>query len=151
MVLFSILISGFLGWLDPPNVLTVPTRAFFLWKNRFTSITTISNRESDVEFLRGQIRHTHDRGDYLVVHGPKGIGKTCAIETAAQNMRGIIFTKFISPETSANDIVQIAYYSVTKTADNLENNALNILSWYKFLFGDTLTLVLNIKTRNKSI
>lgn len=104
-----------------------------------------------MKFLRGQIRHEHTRGKYLVVHGAKGIGKTCAIETAAQNIRGIIFTDSIWPETSANDIVQIALYSVAKTHDNVKENALQIRSWYKYLTDDTITLVLNVKMRDKSI
>ena len=151
IVFFFLTIFGFLAWLGPSSVVVVPHRVFIHWNYPVISISTISNRKSDIEFIRGKIQHEHIDGKYLVVHGPKGIGKTCAIETAVQNMRGIIFTKSIWPETSAKDIVQSALSSVAMTDDHVEENALKILSWYKFLTGDTLTIVLNVKTRNKSI
>lgn len=148
--LFCVSIFWFLGSLYMLSAGVVSSRVFFLWSNPVTSIT-ISNRESDVEFLRKQIRHgKYTNGKYLVVHGTEGIGKTCAIKTAVQNMRGVIFTDFI-PETNSKDIVQIALYSVAQTQYNLQVTALHIMNLYKYLTGDTLTLVLNVQTPEKSI
>lgn len=51
-----------------------------------------SVRDNDVEFIRGRLtlKPEEIRNEFSVIIGPRGIGKTVAIETAAENIKGII-------------------------------------------------------------
>jgi hypothetical protein len=54
------------------------------------------------------------REQYIVVHGPKGAGKTTVVNTALAHMPGVVHVR-VSAGRSENEIVEDALSAVTKT------------------------------------
>jgi hypothetical protein len=65
-------------------------RAFVLgWKSIFSFPNTISVRQNDIKNLYKSIS-TLSRGNYIVVTGGKGFGKTCLVQTVLRFQFGVI-------------------------------------------------------------
>ena len=58
-------------------------------RNKFQGASPQSVRTDEVAYLKDQIK-TLDSGQYIVVTGGKGIGKTCMINTTLLNEFGVV-------------------------------------------------------------
>ena len=57
--------------------------------NRFQGASPQSVRTDEIAYLKNRIK-VLNRGQYIVVTGGKGVGKTCMIDTAIQNEFGVV-------------------------------------------------------------
>jgi hypothetical protein len=84
---------------------------------------------------------------YIVVAGPKAIGKSLMIESALARKGGII-SSIVSPGAKLNDIVSAVQKSVARCGGfkfiDPHLNANRVLFWWK-LFGARPTVILSVK------
>lgn len=112
-----------------------PLRAvMFALGSRFATATDQSVRTDSVRALLNALTHCK-RGQYIVVTGSKGVGKTCIIETALQRTCGVI-TTVVVPGASQNDIVDKVLKGITRVNLSFWDpaaNARRVLFFYGFL------------------
>ncbi len=94
-----------------------------------------SQRETDIEIiLREYVNNKSLQPDqYIIVQGQKGIGKTCAIETALQRTFGVTFIGNVQPETRKDFIMSQALTSITNISFdfiNKKRSAERVIWWY---------------------
>lgn len=89
-----------------------PIRALILgWR---TQAELESLREQDVEWIKNKISVSHPTGGkFYVVRGPRGIGKSVAVDWATNNMPGVIKIPPISPGKSKDEILDIVCSDIT--------------------------------------
>jgi len=93
-----------------------------------------SARAADVLALRETLANT-SQGRYVVVQGPKGIGKSCVVETALQRTCGVVVVE-VAPGAPKDAIVSSALASVAGVRSSLWDprpSALRVLWWYRWL------------------
>ncbi len=87
---------------------------------------------------------------YIVVQGPKGVGKSFMIKTCLENMKGVAWVA-IAPNTLQEDILNKCYDKIIGGASfslfPREPNVLRILWWYHTLFRSNPTLDLTMSER----
>lgn len=129
------------------DILQVISLAFF------TSFRpqVLSHRKFDIEYLRRFVKTKLEPGKFLVVHGPKGIGKSCAIETALADFRAVFMAPSIPPDTRSTEILQIVLSKLTKTDIYASDRASTICYLYKWAFKETPVIVLRADERLISI
>ncbi len=93
-----------------------------------------SRRAADVQALRETLS-TISAQRYVVVKGPKGVGKTCAVETALQRTCGIVTVR-VAPGAKEDAIVTAALAAVAGVHVRFFNprpSARRVLWWYRRL------------------
>ena len=93
-----------------------------------------SARAADVLALRETLAST-SQGRYVVVRGPKGVGKSCVVETALQRTCGVVVVE-VAPGAPKDAIVSSALASVAGVRSSLWDprpSALRVLWWYRWL------------------
>ena len=101
-----------------------------------------SARAADVLALRETLASI-SQGRYVVVHGPKGVGKTCVVETALQRTCGVVVIE-VAPGAREDAIVASALASVTGVRSSLWDprpSALRVLWWYRWLLPPPIILL----------
>jgi len=76
-----------------------------------------SARAADVLALRETLANT-SQGRYVVVQGPKGVGKSCVVETALQRTCGVVVVE-VAPGAKEEAIVSSALASVAGVRSSL--------------------------------
>ena len=107
-----------------------------------------SVRTSDVAALRRKLA-ANSVQRYVVVQGPKGVGKSCVIDTALQRTCGVLFVE-VPPGTPHDAIVRTALESVAGTRPNFMDprpSALRVLWWYCRLLPPPI-VVLRVSERS---
>jgi hypothetical protein len=107
-----------------------------------------SARASDVASLRRKLA-TNSAQRYVVVEGPKGVGKSCAIDTALQRTCGVVVVE-VAPGAAQGAIVRAALEAVAGTRPNFTDprpSALRVLWWYRRLLPPPI-VVLRVSERS---
>lgn len=108
----------------------------------------MSQRLSDVQLVQSTIKRLRP-SSYMIVEGPKGIGKTCVIRTAVNKRPGVVIAP-VYPSTKEGDIVHdvlrrlCKWTNLTHKILSPEQHALAVLFWYRRTGGKP-TVVLEVK------
>jgi hypothetical protein len=89
--------------------------------------------------------------EYIVVIGPKGVGKTCLINTALNNRAGIIRVEASSGQTvpEIRENVMRAVTNLSNRIQNAEPSFRRVVWWYPFFAcGNRPVVVLNLAERS---
>jgi hypothetical protein len=109
--------------------------------------STQSARAADVMALRETLAST-SQGRYVVVQGPKGVGKSCVVETALQRTCGVVVVK-VAPGAREDAIVASALASIAGIRLSMWDprpSALRVLWWYRWLLPPPI-IVLRVSER----
>ena len=122
-------------------------------RSKFFKPLKQSQRKNDIEIiLRDYVNNKSQELDqYLIVQGPRGIGKTCAIRTALQRTCGVSFIKGVRPETQKELIMDKALTEITNIRINFIDktaSAERVIWWYRFLFRRRPILVIPADERS---
>lgn len=110
--------------------------------------TRVSQRDAEVTGLRRMTRSA-GQDQYCVVVGPKGVGKTCIVNTATTHAWGVVRVR-IAAGTPHDSIVKSTLLAVTRsnlTSMNQEPDAMRVAWWHHLLFRMPLTVVLQAVER----
>ena len=85
------------------------------------------------------------RDFYIVVEGPKGVGKSTMIDTCLKGKKGVVRV-MISPSTKEDDVVSICQNEIIggagwKVNMNLSANTNRVLFWYHLFFRGQFPIV----------
>jgi len=108
-----------------------------------------SKREGIVTTIQQTLRNLGE-GNYVVVQGDKGVGKTCAIETALHRKPGVVHVR-IAPGTLEDDImskVSAQLAKISATFINPLGSARRVIAFYRLMtFGRCPIVVLQVSER----
>ena len=130
-----------------------PGRAFWLaMRSRFGSVRGLgdmpgSQRVGDVTALREGLANLQTNA-YIVVSGPKGVGKSCAIATATKSMPSVVSID-VAQGTKQEVIVESGLRAITRDSMQFINplpNAERVLKWHNFFLAPPV-LVVNVSER----
>ena len=127
-----------------------PGRAFVLgFKSYFKRSTNpTSVRTSTVAEIRNKMSLAN-ADNFVVVYGPKGVGKIVAVATAFRGQMGVINAN-ISAGDSSDMIIQKALEAVANVSNTLMSvnySGLRVIFWYQLMFRHYPLVILNIKER----
>jgi hypothetical protein len=132
-----------------------PGRAFVLglYTRLFLRARPVSQRSVEVEEVRAALSDIKAldavKDQYVVVAGPKGVGKTCIVETATEKTFGVVSVD-VQPGKSHDDIHLAVFAAVSrcglKTMD-LSASTRRVLWWHRLFFRTPATVVLRAVER----
>ena len=121
-----------------------PARAIWLGlKSRFKALEFKSQREDTVKELRKTMQ-TMVADKYIIIAGPKGVGKTCVVKTATNAMWGVILVRISAGQSEKDinaDVFTAIARSFSRSVDN-SGSASRVLFWHSFFFCTPVTVVL---------
>ena len=121
-----------------------PARAIWLGlKSRFKALEFKSQREDTVKELR-ETMQTMAADKYIIVAGPKGVGKTCVVKTATNAMWGVIHVRISAGQNEKDinaDVFTAIARSFSRSVDN-SGSASRVLFWHSIFFRTPVTVVL---------
>lgn len=129
-----------------------PGRAIFLALSSFRPVlpfcAVASHRIGDVATLRAMLSSEHS-DQYIVVSGPKGIGKSSIVKSALQSTLGVVIVR-VPAGTAEEKIKADAFTAITRyylrTMDQI-GSARRVLWWHHFIFRTPVTVVLQAAER----
>ena len=127
-----------------------PGRAFVLGLSSriFLRAKTVSQRTVEVEKMRTALSNAN-RDQYVVVAGPKGVGKTCIVETATERTFGVMSVR-VPAATAEHTIMANVFTAVTRCNPRtveLSASARRVAWWHRFIFRTPVTIVLHAAER----
>ena len=126
-----------------------PLRAVVLaLSSRFSRAQDQSQRAAELRALRSTLSATQ-RDQYVVVSGPKGVGKTCLVDTALQFSFGVVSVR-VAAGAAEKDILADAFKAVSRSTFSFLDHsasARRVLWWHHFLFRVPATVVLRASER----
>ena len=126
-----------------------PLRAVVLaLSSRFSRAQDQSQRAAELHALRSTLSATQ-RDQYVVVSGPKGVGKTCLVDTALQFSFGVVSVR-VAAGAAEKDILADAFKAVSRSTFSFLDHsasARRVLWWHHFLFRVPATVVLRASER----
>lgn len=99
-------VAGYIPKFGPGRALS------FALYSRIRSALVKSDRQDVINRLQGSLE-AMKMGGYVVVRGPKGVGKTCAIDTATERRWGVCRVK-VRPGETAETIVDKTLREITR-------------------------------------
>jgi hypothetical protein len=114
----------------------------------FLRAKTVSQRTVEVEKMRTALSNAN-KDQYVVVAGPKGVGKTCIVETATERTFGVVSID-VQPGKSHDDIKANVFTAVTRCNPRtveLSASARRVAWWHRFIFRTPVTIVLHAAER----
>ena len=90
-----------------------------------------------------------NKDQYVVVAGPKGVGKTCIVETATEKTFGVVSID-VQPGKSHDDIKANVFTAITRCNPRtveLSASARRVAWWHRFIFRTPVTIVLHAAER----
>lgn len=103
-----------------------------------------SERINDINNIQMAVNCSIEHGAFVVVRGPKGIGKTCAVDTALAHRFGVV--KFnVHPATTADSIMRTVLDEVSGIPYSYVNkspSSISVAKWHARFFRIPLTVVL---------
>ena len=127
-----------------------PMRAIVLaLSTRFRRAQDVSQRANEVRTLRSMLS-TVRKDQYVVVSGPKGVGKTCLVDTALQYTVGVV-SVYVAPGTPHDKIKSDAFKAITRSNISFLDHtasARRVLWWHHFFFRQPATVVLRAAERS---
>jgi hypothetical protein len=128
-----------------------PGRAFVLgFKSYFQRSTNPNSvRTSLVSEIRDKMSQAYT-DHFVVVYGPKGVGKTVAVATAFRGQMGVVHAN-ISAGDSACEIIQKALGAVANVPAKftpVDHSGPRVIFWYQLMFRHFPLVILNIKEKS---
>ena len=122
-----------------------PLRALVLGLSSriFLRANPVSQRTQEVASLRSFLASKH-KDQYGIVAGPKGIGKTCVVDTATEATSGVVSVG-VEPGTSHNAILFDVFTAITNTNPRMVEpraSARRVLWWHSLIFRTHVTVLL---------
>jgi hypothetical protein len=118
----------------------------------FQKSKMVSLRKADVPCIRKfMLAKDLENDNLLVVSGPRGIGKTTAIQTALQRSCGVLQITSVSPGMRSEEIIQKIYRSISGVNLNLKDysySARRVIFWYRFIFHRPPIVVISATERD---
>jgi hypothetical protein len=114
----------------------------------FGRAAVASARTADVAALRTMLE-TLGRGQYVVVAGPKGVGKTCVIESATQRTCGVVTVR-VHAGAPEEEILADVFTAVARfhmRSLDQRGSVRRVLWWHALLFRTPATVVLRAAER----
>lgn len=128
-----------------------PMRALFLGASPlYTRIEAVSQRTAQVTALQELLRNTRGHGFYCVVQGPRGVGKTCLVDTALRWVPGVVLVK-VAAGVPQDAIVADALRGVTRASSMFTHNAFaarRVVLCHRLFFRVPPTVVLRASEVN---
>jgi len=126
-----------------------PGRAVLLGLSRiFRRAETVSQR-TEVEKVRTALSNCNE-DQYVVVAGPKGVGKTCIVETATEKTFGVVSVN-VQPGKTLDNIQSDVFTAVTRCSPwtvELSGASARRVAWFhRFIFRTPVTIVLHAAER----
>jgi hypothetical protein len=116
---------------------------------KFRPLMQESRRRDSIDAIRKNIETTKF-GEYIVVTGSKGVGKSTAIDTAIHRRCGVVHVN-VSPGKSTEEIEHAVYSAIARMdvrSFNPHFSASRVLWWYRFMFfGARPILILHTDER----
>jgi hypothetical protein len=119
-------------------------RAKLLYKRKFLSNKPNSIRKSDVDWIKEYMVRKMAPGEkrFPVVIGPRGIGKTTAVETAADGLPGVIVANNVRPGINSDVILDMVLIGINGTLINSTRRALEVIELYKTVSGGQVPTII---------
>ena len=125
--------------------------ALALASRLFLRASPASQRAVEVQRLRVMLASAR-KDQYVVVAGPKGVGKTCVVETATQHTFGVVAVR-VPAGTPEDKILADVFTALTRyyiRSLNLSGSARRVLWWHHLLFRTPATVILQAAERKPS-
>ena len=125
--------------------------ALALRSRLFLRADPASQRVHEVITLRALLAFA-SKDQYVVVAGPKGVGKTCVVESATQRTFGVVTVR-VPAGTSAEKILADVFTAITRfyvRSLDQSGSARSVLWWHHLLFRTPATVVLQAAERKPS-
>ena len=129
-----------------------PGRAIFLGFSSFRPVlpfyAAASHRVGDVATLRAMLSSAH-KDQYIVVSGPKGVGKSSIVHSALQSTFGVVTVR-VPAGTVEEKIKADAFTAITRyylRAMDQTGSVRRVLWWHHFFFRTPVTVVLQAAER----
>jgi hypothetical protein len=112
-----------------------PYRAFCLARaSKAWQAPVHSVRKAQVELVRNKLS-TLSGESFLVVRGPKGVGKTCIVDTVLETRPGVVRLD-IYPGTSGPEILKKVFSAISgNISEGHQASAKDVLKWYNRLYS----------------
>ena len=127
-----------------------PGRAFILALDSrlFLRAKPVSQRKEELSKLRKVLSNAHT-DQYVVVVGPKGVGKTCVVNTATEKTFGVVSVRVPAgtPETTIMTDVFTAITRCNPRIMDLSASTGRVLWWHQLIFRTPATVVLRAAER----
>jgi hypothetical protein len=116
-----------------------PARAIALaLTSRLRAAATVSQRAADVRALQTSLRCA-EADQYIIVFGPKGVGKTCVVETATQRTCGVVSVRVAagapSDAIARQALSAIARVQLAAAFVDVLPSARRVIFWHRLLAG----------------
>ena len=126
-------------------------RALSLLSKFRVESTQKSIRVTEMKILEHAVNNCTNKASYVVVQGPKGVGKSCMIDTWFSNSKGVVKCD-ITPGTLEKEVLNSCYEAInggaSKTVADTEPNMLRVLKWYNWItFGSYPTIIVGVSER----
>lgn len=125
-----------------------PMRAIVLaLSTRFSPAKSVSQR-NEVRTLRNMLSNAQ-RDQYVVVSGPKGVGKSCMVDTSLEYKVGVVTVR-VPAGTSEKEIMADAFRAITRSnfiSLDHSASARRVLWWHHYFFRQPATVVLRAAER----
>lgn len=128
-----------------------PMRAVALaLRSRFASADRVSLRHADIMALKSSMAVIENSASsYIVVRGPKGVGKTCLIDTVLQRTCGVVYVQ-VGCDHSEKDVFNDALCAIARVRTSFFVDPLasarRVIFFYSLFLGRP-TVVLQIAER----
>jgi hypothetical protein len=127
-----------------------PVRAIVLaLSTRFRRAQDVSQRTTELHSLRSMLSSVQ-KAQYVIVSGPKGVGKTCLVDTTLQYTFGVV-SVYVAPGTPHDKIKSDAFEAITRSNISFLDHtasAKRVLWWHHFFFRQPATVVLRAAERS---
>jgi hypothetical protein len=143
----------------PPAALAIglvprlgPMRAIVLaLSTRFRRAQDVSQRTNELHMLRSMLSSSQ-KAQYVIVSGPKGVGKTCLVDTTLQYTFGVVSVR-VAAGANTKEILADTYRAITRSNISFldySGGALRVLWWHYFFFRQPVTVVLQATERSSA-
>jgi hypothetical protein len=150
------IMASFAALAAPPAIVAgvvprvVPLRAFVLGLSSrlFLRAKRVLQRTQEVALLRKAMT-TEQQEMYTIVAGPKGVGKTCVVQTATEKMYGVVSVN-VQPGLPQKEILSDVFIAITRCNPRtveLSASTRRVLWWHRLIFRTPAIVVLNAAER----
>lgn len=128
-----------------------PIRALSLMRKSKAAIESVRNDE--VQWIKKMLSANPTDHNFAVIRGPKGIGKSVAVKSAINDMRGVIVIQRVSPGTSQDEILNRVCVKITGIEGSLskhEESMKRVVSFYKLYTGRVPIVIIPAAERDRN-
>ena len=129
-----------------------PMRAIVLaLSTRFRRAQDVSQRTTELHSLRSMLSSVQ-KAQYVIVSGPKGVGKTCLVDTTLQYTFGVVSVR-VAAGANEKEIMADTFKAITHSNISFldhSGGARRVLWWHHFFFRIPVTVVLRAAERKPS-